>query len=63
MHDTMAALARLESRFVVLGDARYAALWEERADRTSDDLARLGRLLLTRRERAQLAALRAARRA
>ena len=55
MHDAMAALARLESRFVVLGDVRYAALWEDRADRTSEDLARLGRLLVTRRERAQLA--------
>ena len=55
MHDTMAALARLESRFVVLGDARYAALWEERAERTSEDLERLGGLLVTRRERAQLA--------
>lgn len=55
VHDAMSALARLESRFVVLGDARYAALWEERAERASADLERIGRLLLTRREREQLA--------
>jgi two-component system sensor histidine kinase GlrK len=43
--DGLAALARLEGRMLVLGDPRYAALWEERAARVDDDLAWLETLL------------------
>src|SRR5947207_8957845 len=35
-HDAVLALVRLETRFLVLGDARYAALWDE--DRKSTRL-------------------------
>src|SRR5438128_2149079 len=34
-------LVRLEARVVVLGDARYATAWTERAARVADDLERL----------------------
>ncbi|OLD97050.1 MAG: hypothetical protein AUG80_12510 [Candidatus Rokubacteria bacterium 13_1_20CM_4_68_9] len=53
-HDAVLALVRLETRFLVLGDARYAALWDERAARVREDLAALRRLVRTAREQAVL---------
>jgi len=54
-HDAVLSLARLEARFLVLGDPAFAALWTERATRTRDDLDRLGELVSTPRERELLA--------
>lgn len=53
--DEMLGLTRLEARYLVLGDARYAALWNERAARVREELGRLGELLTTRREATLLA--------
>src|SRR5262249_61034242 len=53
-HDAVLALVRLETRFVVLGDARYAALWDERAARVREDLTALGRLVRTARAQGRL---------
>ena len=53
-HDAVLALIRLETRFLVLGDARYAALWDERAARVREDLAVLHALVRTAREQALL---------
>lgn len=55
VHDAMLALGRLEARYLVLGDARYAALWHERAGRVRDELDRLAGLLTTPREATLLA--------
>lgn len=52
--DTVLALVRLETRFLVLGDARYADLWDERAARVLEDLTALASLVRTARERALL---------
>src|SRR4030095_4841315 len=52
----MLTLARLEARFVVLGDRRYADLWRESAERVRDDLERLQALVHTDREKTHLAA-------
>jgi signal transduction histidine kinase len=52
--DAIEALARLEGRFLVLRDAQYATLWEERADRLRADLEELHALVRTRREIASL---------
>ena len=41
VRDHLYALGRLESRYLVLRDASYAALWDERAARMSADLVRL----------------------
>lgn len=54
-HDAILALGRLEARYLVLGDERYAALWQERAARLREDLDRLAGLLRTPRETALLA--------
>ena len=48
VRDTMLTLARLEARFVVLGDRRYADLWRESAERVRDDLERLQALVHSR---------------
>jgi signal transduction histidine kinase len=50
VQDGMLALGRLEARFVVLGDARYASLWSERAEAVREDLDRLRDLVTTDRE-------------
>ena len=47
LRETMLSLLRLESRWTVLRDPGYGALWNERADRTGEDLERLGALLTT----------------
>ncbi|MBI4638995.1 MAG: HAMP domain-containing protein [Candidatus Rokubacteria bacterium] len=54
VRDAMPALARLEARFLLLRDARYAALWDERAARAADELERLRGLVTTERSRAWL---------
>jgi signal transduction histidine kinase len=41
LRDGLLSLARMESRYLVLRDAGYATLWEERAARTRADLERL----------------------
>lgn len=41
VRDGLLSLARNESRYLVLRDASYAALWDERAARTREDLERL----------------------
>ena len=53
--DTVQRLARLEARYVVLGDARYAELWRESAERVRDDLERLQAFVHTEAEKVQLA--------
>lgn len=59
-HDTILSLARLEARFVVLGDPAFAALWAERAEGTGKELEGLGAVLTTPREAELLASVRAA---
>jgi signal transduction histidine kinase len=41
VRDSLASLARIESRYLVLRDRSFAVLWEERAARARDDLERL----------------------
>jgi len=40
-HDAVLSLARLEARFLVLGDPAFAALWNEHANRAGEELDRL----------------------
>jgi two-component system sensor histidine kinase GlrK len=47
--DGLAALGRLESRYLVLRDSSYANLWEERATRTGGELERLRGYRMSRR--------------
>jgi two-component system sensor histidine kinase GlrK len=56
VRDTMLSLARLQARYVVLTDRRYAELWRESADRARVDLDRLQGLVHTQGEKAHLAA-------
>jgi len=60
VHDSMLALARLEARFTILRDPRYAAVWRERAVAVRADLARLRDLARTDDETRHLAAATAA---
>ena len=55
LRDQMFSLARLEARFTVLRDPRYATAWTERASRVEADFDRLRGLVRTPRERALLA--------
>src|SRR5437899_3280610 len=55
LRDQMLSLARLEARFTVLRDARYAAAWRERAASVEGDFDRLRALVRTPREQALLA--------
>src|SRR5258708_6942940 len=55
LRDQMLSLARLEARYSVLKDARYATAWRERATRADDEFDRLRTLVRTPRERALLA--------
>src|SRR3989442_15230165 len=41
IRDSMLALARLEARFTILRDRRYATVWRERAEAVRADLQRL----------------------
>ena len=54
LRDQMMSLARLEARYTVLRDARYAAAWNEGAARVQADFARLRTLVRTSRERTLL---------
>jgi signal transduction histidine kinase len=60
VRDTLLAMARLEARFAVLRDRRYADLWRESAAHARADLARLADLVDTAPETARLTAARAA---
>lgn len=44
-HDAILSLARLEARFLLLGDAAFSSLWDERAARAREELARLREVL------------------
>ncbi|MBI1737492.1 MAG: HAMP domain-containing histidine kinase [Candidatus Rokubacteria bacterium] len=57
--DAVLALGRLEARYLVLRDAQYAALWEERASRATADLDVLRGFATSRGEAAYLADARA----
>ena len=57
-HDAVLSLARLEARFLLLGDAAFAGLWTERATRAQDELDQLFPFLTTRPERQLLASIR-----
>jgi signal transduction histidine kinase len=48
--DGVLALARLEARALVLRDPQYAALWDERAGRTREELESLRAYVVTRRD-------------
>ena len=56
-HDAVLSLARLEARFLLLGDPAFAGLWTERAARIQEELEGLADFLTTKRERALLAAI------
>ena len=58
--DAVLSLGRLEARYLVLRDAQYAALWDERATRALTDLDTLRAFATSRREAAHLADARAA---
>jgi signal transduction histidine kinase len=60
VRDTLLTMARLEARFVVLRDKRYAELWRESAAHARADLTRLAEFAHTGPEAARLAAARAA---
>jgi signal transduction histidine kinase len=49
VRDSLAALARLESRYLVLRDQRYATLWADRAARTHGELDQLRNFRMSRR--------------
>jgi two-component system, NtrC family, sensor histidine kinase GlrK len=50
-HDAVLSLGRIEARFLLLGDAAFAALWAERATRAQEELEGLREFVTTRRER------------
>jgi two-component system sensor histidine kinase GlrK len=59
-HAAIRALARLEARFVVLGDPAFMTLWAEQAERAREELAHVGDLVTTPRETQLVASVRAA---
>jgi signal transduction histidine kinase len=60
VRDALLTMGRLEARFVVLRDRRYAELWRESAAHARADLSRLADFAHTGPEAARLAAARAA---
>jgi two-component system sensor histidine kinase GlrK len=60
VRDTLQTMARLEARFVVLRDRRYADLWRESAAHARADLARLADLVHSGPETSHLAGARMA---
>jgi signal transduction histidine kinase len=60
VRDTLLALARLEARFAVLRDQRYADLWRESAEHARTDLAKLEIVVRTSEEAGHLEAARQA---
>lgn len=59
VRDAVLALGRLEARHLVLRDAQYAGLWDERAARAAADLETLRGFLTSRAEVARLTEARA----
>jgi signal transduction histidine kinase len=60
VRDTLLAMARLDERFAVLRDRRYAELWRESAEGARTDLARLEMVVRTSAEAGHLEAARQA---
>ena len=60
VRDTLLTMARLEGRFIILRDRRYADLWRESAAQARADLARLADVVHNGPEAARLRAARAA---
>jgi signal transduction histidine kinase len=60
VRDTLLTMARLEARFAVLRDRRYAEVWGESAEHARTDLARLEVLVRTSEEATRLEAARQA---
>jgi signal transduction histidine kinase len=60
LRDQMMSLGRLEARYTVLRDPRYASAWRERAERVQVNLDRLASLVRTQDERAHLTQTKAA---
>jgi signal transduction histidine kinase len=60
LRDTLLALARLEARFAVLRDQRYADLWRESTEHARTDLAKLEMVVRTSEEAGHLEAARQA---
>jgi signal transduction histidine kinase len=60
VRDTLLALTRLEGRFAVLRDRRFAELWRQSAEHARADLERLQALVRTNAEADRLAAVRLA---
>ena len=58
--ESIAPLVQLEMRAVVLGDARYATAWTERAARIDEDLESLAGYVQSEQEAVKLGAARAA---
>jgi len=56
VRDAMPPLERLQARYIVLRDRRYADLWRESAEQVRVNLARLETLIHTDREKAHLGA-------
>jgi signal transduction histidine kinase len=57
--DALLSMGRLETRFLVIRDFQYLALWDERATRFRDDVQALADLATTSRQRRLLADVRA----
>src|SRR5436309_9580909 len=60
IREAIAPLVRLEMRVVVLGDARYATAWTERASRVAEDLEKLAGYVQSEQEAVKLGAAHAA---
>src|SRR5262245_11824901 len=60
LRDAMRRLSRLENRYVILQDLRFATAWIEEAAKVEDDLAKLAAALSSDRQRAALAEVTAA---
>jgi signal transduction histidine kinase len=58
LRESFPTLVRLESRYIVLGDAEYFALWTQRMQQVAADLDRLAGLAATDDERASLSEVR-----
>lgn len=58
LRESFPALVRLETRYVVLGDGEYYALWNRRMQTVAEELDRLSGLVSTDEERRRLAEVR-----
>ena len=59
LRESLPALVRLETRYIVLGDREYYALWARRTRSVAEELDRLAGLVNTDEERLRLAEVRA----